>query len=414
MFKRTFGLLLFEKSARALSALITFVALTRSVSPSEVGFYVVGAAISSLCILLSAGGYHEIFMREMARNKSKFFYFQCASILLISGWVIYATSGVLLFLAISNTSILWVVLILNVSMLTQFNDAYESRRLSLGMHHEVLPFRIFLILVFSAAKVFITYKFQSIYWLAAIVLVESLAQQGYYFYLTLKDFAKFKIILDWRIFGLVSQREVFYMVLFSASSLLNMRVDHFFIAHYEGPEGVAVFNVAVKFFEIFILLLASLTTALYSKFLSLDVSIHVQERRWIDYFKVSVLSAVVFMLLVTLFMKPIVVTLFDEVYLSAVPILLIYMLSSVPVAIGFISTKYFIYNKIAHMNVLRVLSGLFLNLLLNFILVPRFGTNGAAWSTVVSSIFAAFILDYFVCEGQSIRKLKRRAFWLPF
>ena len=58
----------------------------------------------------------------------------------------------------------------------------------------------------------------------------------------------------------------------------------------------------------------------------------------------------------------------------------------------------------------RTLSGCVLNVLLNFILIPRYGINGAAVATVVAQSFAAFLFDLSNPKTRPIFWMKVNAF----
>jgi PST family polysaccharide transporter len=87
--------------------------------------------------------------------------------------------------------------------------------------------------------------------------------------------------------------------------------------------------------------------------------------------------------------------LFGAQYAEAGPILSIYIWASVPVFLGVASSQYLVAEGYTRLSMVRTVIGAVINVLLNLLLIPRFGTIGAAMATLgaqVSSVFS-IVLD---------------------
>jgi len=87
---------------------------------------------------------------------------------------------------------------------------------------------------------------------------------------------------------------------------------------------------------------------------------------------------------VTIFAKPIIHIIFGSGYLEAVPILRIYIWSSVGVFLN-----YAIYHYLVSENFIKTifwtnLLTMFINIILNIVLIPAYGIAGSAWATLIS------------------------------
>ncbi|MCG8550284.1 MAG: polysaccharide biosynthesis C-terminal domain-containing protein, partial [Desulfobacterales bacterium] len=59
----------------------------------------------------------------------------------------------------------------------------------------------------------------------------------------------------------------------------------------------------------------------------------------------------------------------------------------------------------------RIMTGLVLNITLNYWLIPRYGIVGAAWATLVSRCFVAYIGQLFSSETAVLFVMMNKAIW---
>jgi len=99
---------------------------------------------------------------------------------------------------------------------------------------------------------------------------------------------------------------------------------------------------------------------------------------------------------VTFFSKSIILLLYGNAFLQSSTVLIIHIWSSVFVALGVASSKWFILEGLFHIVFYRTLVAAILNLFFNFFLIPNFGIEGAAISSLISySYFAVFSLLFY-------------------
>jgi len=184
----------------------------------------------------------------------------------------------------------------------------------------------------------------------------------------------------------------------SIAVLLDKRIDMLFVAHFLDAESLAVYNYALKFSLLFLLIGNSISKVTYPK-LSQSFSNDSEEgiNRLFNFsldfsfLLLSVLSMVI------LFNADFIVdTLLPSYYLKAVPFLLILFIGVIPKAVvssvGTIFTAKGIPSISAKINWLM----LGMNIILNLLLIPRFGLYGAAIATSASFFLKPFILFYLI------------------
>jgi O-antigen/teichoic acid export membrane protein len=85
--------------------------------------------------------------------------------------------------------------------------------------------------------------------------------------------------------------------------------------------------------------------------------------------------------------------LYCKAFAAAVPVLRVYVWSAVFVFIGTgAQTRLLVGSDTTHVILVKTLAGAISNILLNILWIPRYGTLGAAWASVVSYAVAAYFV----------------------
>ena len=65
---------------------------------------------------------------------------------------------------------------------------------------------------------------------------------------------------------------------------------------------------------------------------------------------------------------------------------------------GYVNGKWMVIENYTKLSLMRNISGLFINVLLNIVLIPKLGITGAAISTVISVAFASNFSFYSIIK----------------
>jgi O-antigen/teichoic acid export membrane protein len=104
---------------------------------------------------------------------------------------------------------------------------------------------------------------------------------------------------------------------------------------------------------------------------------------------------------------------FGDEYKEAGLSLIIIMWASAFAALGFISARYLTVEGLEGKIFIRTLVALVLNIFLNFVLIPLYGIEGAAISTLISIIVSSYLLDYFDPKLKRQLEMKNLALFGP-
>lgn len=104
----------------------------------------------------------------------------------------------------------------------------------------------------------------------------------------------------------------------------------------------------------------------------------------------------VFAGLLVFFAEEIVVGLFTEEFRGAIKVLQISAYTMIPLFLGSALNKYIVSENFTKINVIRTNAAVVTNLGLNWLLIPRFGIEGAAFATLASAIMSVLIVPSMV------------------
>lgn len=402
------------------SALIAQILLARNFTPAEFGVFVTALTTVTLLIPLAGFGvapyWLKVFGQEGWEAKRWFlpsFKFTLITMALVVSliiiWAILGPHDELLrqILVILSLYVLGQVFIELVSSKLQLEEKYIFLTLWLFLPHFI---RLLLIVAF----IFLggLSSIETIAYIYTIVSVLLVLSGVFFLYkmfngsLRLKGHVKSlsksgnkipsikEVALGSWPFGLVA---LFHLIYFQS--------DIIFIQYFISPEAAGVYNVA------FIIMVATLLFpgAVYQKFLLPKI------HRWANhdrkfFYKVykqgnliMLVLGVVAMLLVWALAPWLIVTFFGIAYEEAINLLLILSLS-IPVlfvasSVGAtLETKGFMIVKVKIMGLVAVL-----NITLNVVLIPKYGSEGAAVATVVSNSML-LILYFFTAQKRVFKE----------
>jgi O-antigen/teichoic acid export membrane protein len=116
---------------------------------------------------------------------------------------------------------------------------------------------------------------------------------------------------------------------------------------------------------------------------------------------------------ISVFSHQIIYLLYGEKFTEASNVLEISIWASLFVFIGVGSGKFLLAENLQNLAFYRTFYGMIINIILNFILIPSYGIQGAAIATLISQATAAYLFDMFNKETKKIFIIKTYAI-IPF
>jgi O-antigen/teichoic acid export membrane protein len=173
-------------------------------------------------------------------------------------------------------------------------------------------------------------------------------------------------------------------------SLLNYRLDFVILGIMTGPAVLGSYAVASKFAELLRLPSLSFFWVLYPRFAQeTDVQAEVRARRLIPRAGVVVAAAAVPLALVAGFVVP---TVYGEAFRPAIVPAQIILLGLSAEGIAGVITAFLYGRGRPGLNSIATGVGLFATVILDLVLIPRFGAVGAAWASTVAYLSTSGML----------------------
>ncbi len=178
--------------------------------------------------------------------------------------------------------------------------------------------------------------------------------------------------------------------------MLYMRVDQVMIGQINNEHELGLYSAAVKICELTYFIPTVICSAIYPGIIkshSTNKKLYLSTLSWLYFgmFWMSVFIAVV----VCFFSEEFISILYGKGFDGAGQILMIYILSGIPTFLGVATSQYLMAEGLTSLSLYRTLMGLTVNILLNIILIPKWGAVGASIATLISYSLATFSLVFF-------------------
>ena len=195
-------------------------------------------------------------------------------------------------------------------------------------------------------------------------------------------------IFSWRI----NRKTTFGMwkeslpLMFSAAFILTYnRIDQVMIKQMLDASAVGYYDIAVRLSEFWYFVPTTIITALLPAIVNAKkVSVEIYRSR------IKLLAVLVLVLsllasiIIFIFSKQIVLSLFGSQYIPSISVLQIYVWAGVGMSIGILANQYLVIENSTKASFFANFLGMFTNVILNLILIPHHGINGAAIATLIS------------------------------
>lgn len=203
------------------------------------------------------------------------------------------------------------------------------------------------------------------------------------------------------------------MILAAMAGMLYMRVDQVMIKNMLDVEQLGLYTAATRIYEGWITIPVVLSLSL------LPAIVNLRYKSVIDYEAgMSKLTAMLFWICVffavfmTFFSELFISLTFGADFISSENVLIILVWAAMFNAIGSVSVRYLTVEGMEKKIAIRTFVGLVINIILNSILIPVFGIEGAACSTLITIMFVNYFMNYLDRDLKQLRRICNNAMLL--
>ena len=184
-----------------------------------------------------------------------------------------------------------------------------------------------------------------------------------------------------------------------------MRIDQIMINQLLDEYNLGIYSVSVRYIEIFhfipkILLISYLPIILKSKKYNLDLA---NLNSFL--FKISLFI----ILIILISTKTLIPYIFGQFYLESIYTTFILSFSLIFVFFGVANEHWYIDNNFQKYYAINVFLGALINIFLNFLLIPKIGISGAAYSTLLTYFLIIFLFDFINKKTRKLFQIKLKS-----
>lgn len=384
--------LIFERVFALLLNLIVSIYVARYLAPEKYGILNYALSLVVLLIPLSKIAYDTIIVRELVNQKSR------QSIIMGSAFGLRILGSLFSFGLILIISTLWInqktnqytLLVMSLMVLSQsfyVIDFYFQAQIASKFSVYSKSLAAVGAAFWSFLMIFL--KADLIYFAFAYLIQEMLLVMGLIFFYQSRTGQLFYWKFEWQIAR--QQIKSSMPLIFSLLVIgVNLKIDQIIIDLLLDHESVGKYAAAAKISEAWYFLPAALLSSYFPEIVKQIKNQQAIKSKIINLCAIFFYIALSVALFSTLVADFLLVTIFGEAYMEAASVLKIHIWAGVFVFIGLPISKVLIAQKLEIYHVYGKSLAAILNVMLNITLIPAYGIQGAAWSTLISYAVGSF------------------------
>ncbi|WP_198265489.1 flippase [sulfur-oxidizing endosymbiont of Gigantopelta aegis] len=389
--------LFIDKVIRFWGGLIVGIWIARYLGPYDFGVLNYAIAYTTLFLLFVKLGLNQIVVREIVKKpKLTNFLLGTAFLLKFFGSVIAVLSIIISLCFVDMDSVTKVVIvIISLGFIFQTLDVidfyYQARILS---KYVVITRDSAFILSLFLKIYFIVYEYSIVYF-AVAYLIDFLLSGLFLLMIFINRGGK---ILDWRFSKKIAIRLIklsWTLALASFLIAIYMKIDQVMIGSMLDAEQVGIYSVAVRLSEFWLFI----PGIMISTFMPYLVSLRETNNK-LYYFRLMQLYSLMFWMgifigiVVLFFGEGFIVLLFGEVYEGAYSALVYNIWSGIAISHGMVRGIWLICENLQKYRLYSIIISVTLNVIMNYILIPLYGIDGAAIATLLTQSLSVWLFSF--------------------
>lgn len=367
--------------------------IARYLGPKQFGIMNYAISFVALFATLSTLGLDNIVVRNiLKRNEFKKEYMGTAFFLKLGGSFLLLITSVFVIslMSLDDISIKMFVLIISFSYLFKSLDVidywFQSK---IESKYTVFAKTISFILISILRIIFILINSSLVSFIIAFSLDFIITSFFLIYY-----YSKNENIFLWKFnykIAIEFLSDSWPLILSGAAVMVYMKIDQVLIGNLIGEEQLGIYASAAKLSEAWYFIPTVVMSSVFPAILNAKKkSKELYLKRMQILFDFFVIFTFLVALIVSLLSPIIIKILYGEEYLEAARILSIHIWAGIPVFGGVIVGKYLISENLTKVSLYMTLFGAIANVVLNLLLIPKFGIIGAAYTTLISYTIATY------------------------
>jgi len=399
-FKKYFintGWLFFERIIGMAVSFFVGIYVARYLGPDNFGLLSYAGSFVGLFTAIATLGLGGILIRELVKDEKR------RDELLGTTFVLSIIGSILVFIIIviavrfTNNDDFTNLLIFIITTGTIFqsfnviNFYFQSKVLS----KYTVYAQVFSTILGSVIKLLLIHFNMGLIYFAMIILLQSIILVSGLIVMYIRQKSS---LFNWSInFSLARKllKDSWPLMLSGIAISIYMKIDQVMIKNMMDTKAVGNYAVAVRLSEIWYFIPMAITSSVFPAIINAKkISEKLYYERLQKLYDLMTWLAIGIALSIAFLANDIIRILFGAQYQDAAGVLQIYIWATVFIFLGVASSQYLIAENYTKISFLKTFGGAITNIVLNIILIPKHGINGAAIATVGSQFFAAYLSNY--------------------
>lgn len=196
--------------------------------------------------------------------------------------------------------------------------------------------------------------------------------------------------------------------------MLYMRIDQVMIRQMLGNEALGYYSAAVYLAEGWYFLGMAASSSLFPAIVKArEISAELYAERLQRFYRLMAWLAISVALPMHFLADPLIALIYGPPFQPAAAVLKINVWTGVFVFLGVASSSWLVTENLQRISLVRTSIGATLNVVLNLLLIPRYGIVGSAWATLIAQAFASYLAYAFVKITHRTFIMQTKAFLPP-
>ena len=412
------GWLVCGRAVALVSGFFVLVLLARYLEPNEFGQFNYSLSFVALFGVLSSLGLHDVIVRNLVNNPSETNLILGSAFLLRMIGSVSAFTLSLVFIVLmrpGDSMVFTMVGILSFAFFFKsFVEIVKTYFESKVKSKYVVIIESSIYIIMSSVKIILILNNISLLVFVWIICLESLVLGIGLFYLYCK--CTQTPLVQWST-NRRYLKKMFYSALPLALSALALvihtRIDQVMLGQMLDDQSVGVYAAAVRLSEAWLFVPLAVIASFFPDIMKAKQQSHSMYQAKLQHlYNLVVLIALLCILPIVLLSNWGVHILYGASYVQAADLLRVLAWAGIFSALITVSGRWFVNEGLEYLTLQRNLIGAAVNICLNYILIPRYGHMGAAWSTIVVVVVVGLLADAFSKKTRPMFWQKMRSIFL--
>lgn len=406
------------KVVELIISLVVSVWVARYLGPSDFGKLNFSLAFVVLFSPLQSLAHNKLIVKYIVKEPSYKNEILGTSLIIkfTMGVLLLIFSFIILIFLMDETSktIIWLVALFAASRIFSYHEMIDAWfEAEVQSKYSVLSSNISLFSV-SLFKIIGILSGASVIYFAIVDVVRNSLRAifSHYFYAKKSDF--FSLRFDWKWCKKVI-KESFPIFLSGIMVIIYVKIDQVMLGELSSKKEVGTYAAAAKISEVFYFIPTVIAASFFPLLLKTNNTKSVDfKKRMQSLYDINTGLALLISVIISFLAPFIIIFLYGEAYEGAIVILLIHVWASVFVFLGVVREHYLICAGYLRYSFYFTTIGAVSNILLNLILIPKYGGIGAAIATLISYAISGFFTSFMIHKVRKTAFMQVKSFSILF